>query len=119
MDGGPDPDCRRGMLWEESRQNLDCLAYYRTLIRIRHEYPVLTKGLITAQYADEEKGILYMERRLEEKHVIVVFHAGKGNVTLPEREGLGYRVMEGWKNLINGREFSGILGDYEAAVLAR
>lgn len=119
MDGGPDPDCRRGMLWEESRQNLDCLAYYRTLIRIRHEYPILTKGLITAQYADEEKGILYMERRLEEKHVIVVFHAGKGNVTLPEREGLGYRVMEGWKNLINGREFSGILGDYEAAVLAR
>ena len=109
MEGGPDPDCRRGMLWEESRQKKDCLAYYRRLIQIRHRYPALTKGMITVQHADDEKGILYIERKLEELRIIVIFHVREGNVQLSG--------LEGWRNLITEEGFSGRLGEYETAVL--
>lgn len=109
MEGGPDPDCRRGMLWEESRQDWECLSYYQRLIRIRHEYPVLTKGALVKEYADDDTGILYMEREAEGKRIILAFHVKKGSAVLPEQAG--------WQNLITGREFSGRLEDYEAAVL--
>lgn len=35
MTGGMDPDCRRGMLWKEERQDLEIYQWYRRLIRIR------------------------------------------------------------------------------------
>ncbi|SOY32414.1 Neopullulanase [Acetatifactor muris] len=109
MEGGPDPDCRRGMLWDKKRQKQDCLAYYRRLIRIRHQYPVLTKGIMAVQYGEDEKGLLYMERKLDEQRIILIFHVRKGIVRLPG--------LEGWRNLITEEDFSGSLGEYEAAVL--
>ena len=111
MEGGPDPDCRRGMLWAESRQDGECLEYYRRLIRIRHTYPALTKGRLTAQNADDDRGILYLERELNGRRMVLLFHVRKGKAEFPE--------LEGWKNLISGEEFSGSLDDYEAAVLIR
>ena len=109
LEGGPDPDCRRGMLWDESRQNKEILKFYKTLIRIRHEYPVLTEGTLVKQYADDSTGIIYMERYLNGRNMIVVFHTQEGAATLPE--------LKGRKNLVDGQIFSGNLGDYEAAVL--
>lgn len=111
MEGGTDPDCRRGMLWAESRQDRECLQYYRRLIQIRHSCPALTKGRLAEERADDRNGLLYLERELEGQRVILVFHVGKGNVELP--------ALEGWRNLIDEREFSGSLGEYEAAVLVR
>lgn len=109
MDGGPDPDCRRGMLWDEGRQNKEMLHYYQTLIRIRHEYPVLTEGELAWQYAKDDAGIIYMERRLDGRSILLVFHTRRGRVELPK--------LAGMKNLIDGQSFAGSLGDYEAAVL--
>lgn len=109
MDGGPDPDCRRGMLWEEGRQNEEVFRYYQTLIRIRHEYTVLTAGDIVKQYADDEKGLLYMERHWEDQRIVVIFHMQQGEVELPD--------LESRRNLVSGQSFSGCLGDYEAVVL--
>ena len=109
LEGGPDPDCRRGMLWEESRQNKEILKFYKTLIRIRHEYPVLTEGTLVKQYAEDSTGIIYMERCLNGRSMIVVFHTKEGNVELPE--------LKGRRNLVDGQIFSGSLGDYETAVL--
>ena len=110
MEGGPDPDCRRGMLWEEDRQNRECLAYYRRLIRIRHDFPGLTKGKMVKEYADDHKGVLYMERNWQGQSLVLIFYFRKGNVSLPG--------LRGRRNLITGGDFSGLLGDYEAALLA-
>lgn len=110
MEGGPDPDCRRGMLWDESRQNRECLAYYRRLIGLRHACPGLTKGRMVKEYADDDNGILYMERSWQGQSLFLVLHVRKGDIALPE--------LEGKRNLITGQAFSGSLGDYEAAVLA-
>ena len=109
LGGGPDPDCRRGMLWDEERQNKEIFHYYQTLIRIRHEYTVLTLGDIVKQYEDDAEGLFYMEKHLGNQGIIVIFHMQQGKVELPD--------LEGRRNLVSGQVFSGCLGDYEAAVL--
>lgn len=109
LDGGPDPDCRRGMLWEEERQNKEIFHYYQTLIRIRHEYTVLTSGDIVKQYEDDTEGLIFMERHLENQHIAVIFHMQQGKVELPD--------LKGRRNLVSGQDFSGCLGDFEVAVL--
>lgn len=111
LDGGPDPDCRRGMLWEKGRQNTELFHYYRTLIKIRHEYPVLTEGRIVHYYAEDEKGLIYIERVLEGQVIVLAFHTQEGNVELKE--------LTGMKNLVNGTDFGGSLGDYETAVIIK
>lgn len=109
LKGGPDPDCRRGMLWDESRQNKEILKFYKILIRIRHEYSVLTEGAIVKQYAEDEKGVIYTERCLNDQSIILVFHIREGSVELPE--------LKGRSNLVDGQKFSGSIGDYETVVL--
>ncbi len=109
IEGGPDPDCRRGMLWDKNRQNQSLLQYYQTLIRIRHTYPVLTKGSIAEQYTEDEKGLFYSTRHLGDQYITVIFHTKTGAVKLPE--------LVGRQNLIEGQSFSGTLGAYETAVL--
>ena len=111
MDGCPDPDCRRGMLCDDSRTNKELFQYYQTLIRIRHTYPALTEGEIVKQYVKDDSGLIYMERVLDEQRIVLIFHTQKGNVALQE--------LQGMKNLVNGREFAGSLGGYEAAVLVK
>lgn len=109
LNGGRDPDCRRGMLWEEERRNQEMLHHYRTLIRVRHEYPVLTEGRITEQYADDAAGLIGMKRQMNGQSVWLLFHGRSGTVELSGQKGL--------QNLLDGQQFSGSLGDYEAAVL--
>ena len=47
MEGGPDPDCRRPMVWDESRWDHDTLAYYRKIIDIRQSHAMLRHGQFT------------------------------------------------------------------------
>lgn len=109
IEGGPDPDCRRGMLWDKTRQNQSLLQYYQTLIRIRHIYPALTKGNITEQYTEDETGIFYCTRHLDNQSITVIFHTKTGVVKLSK--------LTGRQNLVDGQPFSGILDAYETAVL--
>jgi cyclomaltodextrinase len=41
LEGGHDPDTRRPMIWEPAGQRADMLAFTRTLIRLRREWPAL------------------------------------------------------------------------------
>ena len=109
MTGGSDPDCRRGMLWEGSRQNQTLFHYYQTLIHIRHQYPALTEGTLTEQSADDERGLITIKRQQGRQRLRLLFHVKAGTLILPE--------LAGRKNLVDNRDFSGILGDFEAAVL--
>lgn len=102
-------DCRRGMLWDESRQNGDMLAYYRHLIRLRRQYPALTEGTLVRQYTEDETGLIYLERHLGAQRVILVFHTRAGRAAMP--------ALRGRRDLLNGREFPGSMSGYEAAML--
>ena len=107
LTGGGDPDCRRGMLWDPARQDLQLLEYYRHLIRIRKNHPCLTEGDPCMQMADDDTGTVIMDR----EKLVLVFHGRKGNVNLPEYKGL--------TDLITGEAFGGTLGSYGCMVLLR
>ena len=44
LSGGQDPDCRRGMLWDEGRQDRDMYDGYRKLLRLRRQHCVQLAG---------------------------------------------------------------------------
>lgn len=107
MTGGPDPDCRRGMLWDSQRQDLEMLNYYRRLISIRKSYASLTEGDADEVITDDEKGLVIMKRGV----LTLLLHGADGEVLLPQ--------YAGSQELITDKAFSGTLGAYEAAVILR
>lgn len=47
MTGGEDPDCRRTMVWDESEQDRDLLAFFREVVALRNDRPALRRGRIS------------------------------------------------------------------------
>lgn len=109
MEGGPDPDCRRGMLWDENRQDRLMLEWYQKLIAVRKENPALLDGTITEERIDDENGTLFITRELEGTPIHLLYHFRDGQVNVPE--------YEGKVDLLTGKAFSGTLEGYEAVVL--
>ena len=107
LTGGRDPDCRRGMLWDEARQDRDLLAYYRRLIGIRKTCPCLTEGDPDEIATDDGCGLVMIRRG----KLTLLFHSAEGDVELPEYAGA--------KEWITGGLFSGVLHGRRAAVLER
>lgn len=105
MTGGPDPDCRRGMLWDESRQDRELLAYYRRLIQIRKQYPCLTEGDPDSTTADDAAGMVTIRRG----ELLLLFHGRKGKAELTQYAGA--------QDLLTGTPFDGVLTDYTCALL--
>lgn len=105
MTGGRDPDCRRGMLWDENRQDKDMLAHYRRLIQLRKAYPSLTQGDADAILSDDDKALVCIRRG----ELTLLFHGGEGELSLPE--------FAGQQNLLSQNSFDGTLGAFEVAVL--
>lgn len=105
MTGGPDPDCRRGMLWDPERQDRELFRYYQKLISLRKTHPCLTEDEPVAQWADDDDGLVFMDQG----ELLLIFHGRKGTVTLTEHIGS--------VDLISGQIFDGTIGGYQAVVL--
>jgi len=74
MTGAHDPDCRRGMVWDEEYQDADIYAWYRKLIRIRKEYPVITEGYVTFCECEDANGVIRLMRTLCDEKAMLAFH---------------------------------------------
>lgn len=73
MEGKGDPDCRRGMIWDETRQDHKLLNYYKKWINIRKNSKALQKGSTTFANVDDVNKTFEIIRRYktETKHVLV------------------------------------------------
>ena len=109
MTGAKDPDCRRGMLWDEKRQDTDMLSWYRRLLRLRKEAPAITQGLILSQEADDDAGLIRITRELGGQRITLVFCARECVVDLPD--------LAGKTDLLTGNSFDGQLRGITALVL--
>lgn len=74
MEGGPDPDCRRTMIWDERLQNRELLAYYKKLIRARREISALRRGTYRTVVADDRLGVFGFERRDKSSAAVVLLN---------------------------------------------
>jgi cyclomaltodextrinase len=96
MWGADDPDTRKPLIWpdyefepetthplgidrptDEVKFDEDLFNYYKKLIRIRKENPVLATGNLEYLLVDDEKEILAYSRFDDEKEVIVLFNTGE------------------------------------------
>lgn len=117
MTGGADPDCRRGMVWDAKYQNQDVYQWYRKLIQIRKDYPVLTEGKTVDVYADDARGIFAITRELDGQEIILLAHAKAGEVLILEKE--MQQKLADKINLLDNFAFSGKLSAFELAVLVK
>ena len=80
MTGGVDPDCRRGMLWEESRQNTSLRQYYKKLIKLRKENNALSSGdFITLFHFENVYGF---RREYDDEIIDVYINSGNSDFLL-------------------------------------
>ncbi|HHE71846.1 MAG TPA: alpha-amylase [Chloroflexi bacterium] len=74
MEGGRDPDCRRGFPWDESRWDHALRSDFRRCIQLRKDHVALRRGSYQALAADAST---YVFARVHEGEVVVVaFNVG-------------------------------------------
>lgn len=115
MTGGPDPDCRRGMVWDEKYQNQDVYQWYCQLIKIRKEYPVLTEGMTEAVYCDDEKGVFAITKELNGKKMTLLAHTEDNEINVKDLR-MPHEIFAAM-NLVKSEAFCGNLSSFELAVL--
>ena len=108
MTGAKDPDCRRGMLWDRSRWDMATWDHYRTLLRIRREYPAITEGRLVCQETRDDQALVRITREKDGQTVTVLFHAAEGSVELPE--------LAGKTDLLTGTVFGGTVEGFAVMV---
>ena len=74
MVGLNDPDCRRGMIWDPEKQDLELLEWYRRLIALRREYLPLRLGRCRTVVADSATNVFGFVRYLGKEQVLVLLN---------------------------------------------
>ena len=110
MTGDRDPDCRRGMLWDEARWDKATWDHYRTLLRLRREHPAITDGRVLRREARDDQALVRITREKDARQVTLVFHASQGTAVLHD--------LAGKTDLLTGTVFDGNLTGFRAMVFS-
>ena len=109
MTGGGDPDCRRGMVWDEKYQDQNVYKWYCSLAKTRKENPALTEGEMISCKTDDETGMIEMVRKLDNTEIKVIFNGRNKPICLDQYSGM--------TDKITGEAFAGELSAYGAIVI--
>lgn len=114
MTGAMDPDCRRGMVWEDSRQNREIYAHYRRLIALRKNSPALKCGELKFTVTDDARGILVYEKNCGSEKYCIAINLGNADCRpdYPEAD-----KLIGLDDLMHDRKFDGVLHPLDFAVI--
>lgn len=83
MTGDNDPDCRKCMVWEEEKQDLDLLDFTKKLIALRRKKAQLfSEGAMHWQQLDEATGMLVFARELNGEMIRGFFNTGTTTCTI-------------------------------------
>lgn len=80
MLGGKDPDCRRSMIWEESRWDPELRAVFARFVSLRKKYLALRRGEFIQLAADGQ--VYVFARRHGEETLIIGLNAGPSEARL-------------------------------------
>ena len=82
MQGGKDPDCRRGMLWDENKQNGEIFGYYKKWIKIHKKYSSLKNGEFKTIYVNDDANVYIFKRFNENEELYIAFNFSNNNISL-------------------------------------
>lgn len=83
MNGGGDPDCRKCMEWDETKQDRELFAFYRELVSLRRAHPALRTGGFRFLHAERGDYRIAYERKDDQAHFVVLMNANSVTRTLP------------------------------------
>lgn len=82
MAGGPDPGCRAGMIWDESKWNKDMFDFYKTVIGLRNNHVALRRGELSWIFNDD---CLAYEKGCTEETVLILMNNSDKKVTFNQK----------------------------------
>lgn len=82
MEGKQDPDCRRGMLWDENKQDKEMLEHYKKWINIRKNVKALRKGTTKFVNINDELKTFEVIREYKKEIVRVLVDVKKYEVKI-------------------------------------
>ena len=82
MEGKGDPDCRRGMIWDKTRQDNKLLNYYKKWIDIRKNSKALQKGSTTFANVDDTNKTFEIIRTYKKEIITILVDAKNYKVTI-------------------------------------
>ncbi len=106
LDGEQDPDCRKCMEWDASRQDQELLAHYRALIALRMRHAALRTGSFRVLHAEAEGWLLAYERADEQtdERFMVIMNNSEDEAAVPPAllQGAAEIMLSSWQELGNG-----------------
>jgi cyclomaltodextrinase / maltogenic alpha-amylase / neopullulanase len=77
MEGGKDPDCRRTMIWDESKWNKSLRQFYSKMMSVRNSSPALRRGNYRTLLTDDERELFVFERRMDSERMYIAINKNK------------------------------------------
>ncbi len=110
MQGGPDPDNRRGMEWNRATNDNPMLRFYKRLIQVRNNNRVLQSGDPAILLSDDANKTLAYSRTLGDDVAIMAFNRSDKTQTLsiPLSSGAATTKarIRGFSDALSGQKFS-------------
>ena len=109
MPGANDPDCRRGMYWDEEYRDNEMLEWYKRLIQVRRTHACIVEGELAETITRDEDGTIVLIRKNTEETIVLIFNCSNDTKEFNE--------YAGRYNLLGESVFDGKVEGYDAAVV--
>ena len=109
MPGANDPDCRRGMYWDEEYQDKEMYNWYKKLMQVRKTHACIVEGEMIETIANDDEDTIVMIRKNGEETIAMLFNCGNSAKEFNE-----YAEKH---NLLTDSVFDGKVDGLDAAVI--
>ena len=109
MPGANDPDCRRGMYWDQEYQDKEMFAWYKQLLQVRRAHACIVEGELTETITRDEDETIVLTRKNDKETIALIF-----NCSSTAKEFHAYAQKY---NLLSGKSFDGKVEGLDAAVI--
>ena len=76
MPGANDPDCRRGMYWDEEYQDKEMYNWYKKLMQIRKAHACIVEGEMIETITPDDDDTIVMIRKYGDETIAMLFNCG-------------------------------------------
>ncbi len=109
MPGANDPDCRRGMYWDEEYQDKEMFEWYKRLLQVRKAHTCIVEGELAEAITRDEDETIVLIRKNGEETIALIFNCSDHTKEFKE-----YAQKQ---DLLTEKVFDGKVEALEAAVI--
>ena len=109
MPGANDPDCRRGMYWDEEYQDKEMFEWYKRLLQVRKAHTCIVEGELAEAITRDEDETIVLIRKNGEETIALIFNCSNHTKEFKE-----YAQKQ---DLLTEKVFDGKVEALDAAVI--